>query len=267
MVTVAVLAIPGQRGGRRASGAVALEPAGRRINDLLGALSLARSESVRRNQRVVLCRTTAPAGVVAADAACKTDDTSGSWAAWMAFVDTSANGTRDAGEELLRSGVFASDRLKIVSSAALRADGNRLIFRPNGIARDQGTDVIQSVALRICEASDVSDNARDVVVSRQPFQHRPVQLGRLRRADRSLDRMSPTMNPKRHSPGTQSGTTLIEVLVAVVVLSIGLLGIAGLQLSALRNTQGAYERSAAVILANSLAERMAADRAQAIAGA
>ncbi|MBX3685361.1 MAG: type IV pilus modification protein PilV [Rhodocyclaceae bacterium] len=75
------------------------------------------------------------------------------------------------------------------------------------------------------------------------------------------------MNPKRHSPGTQSGTTLIEVLVAVVVLSIGLLGIAGLQLSALRNTQGAYERSAAVILANSLAERMAADRAQAIAGA
>ncbi|MBX3678674.1 type IV pilus modification protein PilV [Cognatazoarcus halotolerans] len=75
------------------------------------------------------------------------------------------------------------------------------------------------------------------------------------------------MNTKRHSPGLQAGTTLIEVLVAVVVLSIGLLGIAGLQLSALRNTQGAYERSAAVILANSLAERMAADRLQAIAGA
>ena len=186
MVTVAVLAIlasvavPGFQGLLRSS-----RLAGE-SNDLLGALSLARSESVRRNQRVVLCRTTAPAGVVAADAACKTDDTSGSWAAWMAFVDTSANGTRDAGEELLRSGVFASDRLKIVSSAALRADGNRLIFRPNGIARDQGTDVIQSVALRICEASDVSDNARDVVVFRQPFQHRPVQLGRLRRADRSL---------------------------------------------------------------------------------
>ena len=165
MVTVAVLAIlasvavPGFQGLLRSS-----RLAGE-SNDLLGALSLARSESVRRNQRVVLCRTTAPAGVVAADAACKTDDTSGSWAAWMAFVDTSANGTRDAGEELLRSGVFASDPLKIVSSAALRADGNRLIFRPNGIARDQGTDVIQSVALRICEASDVSDNARDVVVA------------------------------------------------------------------------------------------------------
>lgn len=75
------------------------------------------------------------------------------------------------------------------------------------------------------------------------------------------------MNIKRHSPRLETGTTLIEVLVAVVVLSIGLLGIAGLQLSALRNTQGAYERSAAVILANSLAERMAADRTQAIAGA
>ena len=64
MVTVAVLAIlasvavPGFQGLLRSS-----RLAGE-SNDLLGALSLARSESVRRNQRVVLCRTTAPAGVV-----------------------------------------------------------------------------------------------------------------------------------------------------------------------------------------------------------
>ena len=65
----------------------------------------------------------------------------------------------------------------------------------------------------------------------------------------------------------QTGTSLIEVLVALVVLSIGLLGIAGLQLSALRNNQGAYERSAAVMLVNSIGDRMLANRAAVAGGA
>lgn len=68
----------------------------------------------------------------------------------------------------------------------------------------------------------------------------------------------------RPQPG-QHGTSLIEVLVALVVLSIGLLGIAGLQLSALRNNQGAYERSAAVMLVNSIGDRMLSNRG-AVAG-
>ena len=56
------------------------------------------------------------------------------------------------------------------------------------------------------------------------------------------------------------GTSLIEVLVAVVILAVGLLGVAGMQMSALRNNQMAYERSAATFLTNSIAERMAANR-------
>lgn len=52
---------------------------------------------------------------------------------------------------------------------------------------------------------------------------------------------------------------MIEVLVAVVVLAIGLLGVAGMQMSALRNNQAAYQTTTATILANSIAERMAAN--------
>lgn len=67
--------------------------------------------------------------------------------------------------------------------------------------------------------------------------------------------------------GTLSrGFTLVEVLVALLVLSIGLLGIAGLQLKSLHDNQDAYVRLQASILASDIIERMRANRAAARAG-
>lgn len=67
---------------------------------------------------------------------------------------------------------------------------------------------------------------------------------------------------KRHS-----GFALIEVLVAVIVLAIGLLGLAGLHASGLRDNHGAFVRTQATYAVNDLADRMRANRAAAIAGA
>ncbi len=64
----------------------------------------------------------------------------------------------------------------------------------------------------------------------------------------------------------QRGTSLIEVLVSLVVLALGLLGVAGMQMSALRSNQVAYEMSAATMLASSIAERMQANRKAANGG-
>jgi len=55
------------------------------------------------------------------------------------------------------------------------------------------------------------------------------------------------------------GFSLIEVLVAVVILSIGLLGLGALQATGINNTNNAYFRSQATVLANSLIERMRAN--------
>lgn len=55
------------------------------------------------------------------------------------------------------------------------------------------------------------------------------------------------------------GASLIEVLVAVVVLSLGLLGLAGLQMTSLRSNHSAYLRSQATLLAYDLTDRMRAD--------
>jgi type IV pilus assembly protein PilV len=64
----------------------------------------------------------------------------------------------------------------------------------------------------------------------------------------------------------QRGFTLVEALVALLVLSIGLLGVAGLQLSSLRaNTSSAY-RSQATFLAYDIADRMRANRQAALKG-
>lgn len=62
------------------------------------------------------------------------------------------------------------------------------------------------------------------------------------------------------------GFTLVEVLVALVVLSIGLLGIASLQLSSLRWNHGASLRSQATLLAYDIVDRMRANQVAARAG-
>jgi type IV pilus assembly protein PilV len=59
----------------------------------------------------------------------------------------------------------------------------------------------------------------------------------------------------------QRGVGLIEVLVAVLILSIGLLGLAGLQMRTLRDNQSALDRSVAVVETHAIADAMRADRA------
>ncbi len=58
----------------------------------------------------------------------------------------------------------------------------------------------------------------------------------------------------------QRGFTLVEVLIAMVVLSIGLLGLAGLQATGLRTEQSAFQRSQATILAYDILDAMRANR-------
>jgi len=64
----------------------------------------------------------------------------------------------------------------------------------------------------------------------------------------------------------QAGFSLIEVLVSGMVLSIGLIGVAGLQAMSLKNNQSAYMRTQASALAYDLADRMRSNVAGANAG-
>lgn len=72
------------------------------------------------------------------------------------------------------------------------------------------------------------------------------------------------MSTQTNFRNRQSGATLLEVLVAIVVVSLGLLGYAGLQIASLHNSQSAYKRSQATMLAYDIIDTMRADKVNAL---
>lgn len=73
-------------------------------------------------------------------------------------------------------------------------------------------------------------------------------------------------NASSLGPRSQRGAGLIEVLIAVLIMGIGLLGVAAMQATALRNNQSALERTQATIQTYSILDAMRANRQRAIAG-
>ena len=65
----------------------------------------------------------------------------------------------------------------------------------------------------------------------------------------------------------QSGFTIIEVLIAVLVISIGLLGMAGLQTTGIQQSHNSYLKTQASLLAYDMADRMRANLQGVNAGA
>ena len=64
----------------------------------------------------------------------------------------------------------------------------------------------------------------------------------------------------------QSGFSLIEVMVAALILSIGILGVAGLQILGLKGTSQSYMKQQAMSVVHSLAERMRSNAPGVVAG-
>ena len=69
------------------------------------------------------------------------------------------------------------------------------------------------------------------------------------------------MKIKRKLRAAQLGFSLVEVLISVFIFSVGLLGLAAMQLQALKYTQAAQWRSQANFLAADMVERVRANRA------
>jgi type IV pilus assembly protein PilV len=60
--------------------------------------------------------------------------------------------------------------------------------------------------------------------------------------------------------GRQRGTSMIEVLVAMVVIAVGLLGLAGLQVRLQSSEMESYQRTQALLLVHDMASRIAVNR-------
>ena len=125
-------------------------------NELVAALQTARMEAVRRNARVIVCRSE------------DSQSCAGSgdlWPAWLVFVDVDADGTLDAGEPVLRVG-NAHSAVQVRASPALTVD--RLLFRPDGFARDSATPngSLLTASFGVCMPTDrPAQNIRVVSVA------------------------------------------------------------------------------------------------------
>ena len=64
------------------------------------------------------------------------------------------------------------------------------------------------------------------------------------------------MGTKRISRSRQLGFSLVEVLIALIILAVGLLGLASLQMLSLQYNTDSYNRTQATVLVSDLADRM-----------
>jgi type IV pilus assembly protein PilV len=74
------------------------------------------------------------------------------------------------------------------------------------------------------------------------------------------------LRPPVRMPGRSRGFTMLEILISIIILSIGLLGLASLQGLSLRNAGNANFRGSATQQAYDLADRMRANKAALDAG-
>lgn len=66
--------------------------------------------------------------------------------------------------------------------------------------------------------------------------------------------------PTRLGPRRDKGFSLIEVLIAVLVLGVGMLGVAALQMNALKKNQNSLQRTQAIAMISFMLDAMRANR-------
>lgn len=154
MVTIAVLAILLMIGVPSFSGVIASNRLSTGANELVASLQLARMESMRRNTRVIVCRS-------ADQATCSTGTT---WTGWITFVDVDRNGVPAAAEVLRVSAVPSPVEAYVSADIA----SGRIFFRPDGRAYKAAsdttmTDELQKAAVGMCIATKATRENQRVV--------------------------------------------------------------------------------------------------------
>lgn len=67
------------------------------------------------------------------------------------------------------------------------------------------------------------------------------------------------MNNRNYTIYQKNGFTLLEVMIAMVIFAVGMLGLAGIQALSLEGSHSSYSRSQAILLASEMVDRMKAN--------
>jgi type IV fimbrial biogenesis protein FimT len=113
-------------------------------NDMLAAINLARSEAIKRNASVTLCRAAANSTTCAA--------ATGVWQNWIIRTNAGA---------VLREGAVSTFNGTLVVRSTLVSD--RVVFGPDGLART-GTGLVADHTITVCSSRQIDRNVREVVL-------------------------------------------------------------------------------------------------------
>lgn len=153
MVTVVILAIIMTAAAPSLRDMILNNRMATQANDFLGAMNLARSEAVKRGQKVALCKSTNLT-------ACAT---SGGWdQGWIMFVDENDDAVLDAGETVLK--VHES-----IAPSTLTGNSNvdtYLSYASTGVTQLKNGGGFQSGTLKLCPAaSGLAGKGRKIMIS------------------------------------------------------------------------------------------------------
>jgi type IV fimbrial biogenesis protein FimT len=121
-------------------------------NDLLAGLYLARSEAIKRNSRVALCKSAD--GVSCASA--------GGWEqGWIIFHDANNNGLREPSETIIRREMPLSSTVRLTGNLNV---AHYVSFTPTGATKLAGGG-FQAGTLTVCRQSLFGGEARQIVLN------------------------------------------------------------------------------------------------------
>ncbi len=121
-------------------------------NEILVGIQIARTEAIRANVRTSFCQSSNGA----------TCSATSPWRGWVVFADRNGDGVVDAGE-LVRTGNIEAP-IQITSSSNLT--NNRINFRPDGLAYQNGNNVLLAGNIRACmPTATPAENARDINIA------------------------------------------------------------------------------------------------------
>jgi len=121
-------------------------------NLLLSQIHHARSEAIKRNSRVVLCKSSDGATCAAA----------GGWEqGWIIFHDPNNNGAREGAETLIQREASLTGNLKFTGNLNV---ASYLSFAPSGATRLVGGG-FQAGTLTLCRQSDEAGEGRQIILN------------------------------------------------------------------------------------------------------
>lgn len=147
LITVAVAAILAALAAPGFASLINSNRLSAQANEVVASLQLARTEAIKQNRRVIICRSTNGTSCAGA----------GQWDQWITFIDMDSNGS-PAAAEIIR--VFtAKAPLQLTSTNA------SITFRADGMARDAGGALLDNAVVVCIPTTRPAENRRTVTLA------------------------------------------------------------------------------------------------------